>query len=203
MQYSTEQLIKEVENSIAEFKQYNQDYDEDNIRQQVFNSLILVFLVVSSFARRLNCSLAIFLTDLTAILIFLILYLVYFHLTNVNYQWIISSMLKGIICLTLSFPMNGKPHLYYFYVEFNDAGPGCSRGSEGAWMAQGELHSRVYQAMSLWCCWVKALWTWERWLVWWWAILWVTLVLANQPTQWRILAHSSPVQWLRICFYIA
>jgi len=35
LQYSTEQLIKEVENSIAEFKQYNQDYDEDNIRQQV------------------------------------------------------------------------------------------------------------------------------------------------------------------------
>jgi hypothetical protein len=27
MQYSTEQLIKEVENSIAEVKQYNQDYD--------------------------------------------------------------------------------------------------------------------------------------------------------------------------------
>ena len=134
---------------------------------------------------------------------FLDIILVSFHLTDVNYQWIISSMLKGIICLTLSFPMNGKPHLYYFYVEFNDAGPGCSRGSEGAWMAQGELHSRVYQAMSLWCCWVKALWTWERWLVWRWAILWVTLVLANQPMQWRILAHSSPVQWLRICFYIA
>ncbi|CAD6270750.1 unnamed protein product [Miscanthus lutarioriparius] len=35
LQYSTEQLIKEVENSIAEFKRYNQDYDEDNIRQQV------------------------------------------------------------------------------------------------------------------------------------------------------------------------
>ena len=51
MQYSTEQLIKEVENSIAEFKQYNQDYDEDNIRQQVFNSLIWVFLVVSSLTK--------------------------------------------------------------------------------------------------------------------------------------------------------
>ncbi|CAN6207862.1 unnamed protein product [Urochloa humidicola] len=35
LQYSTEQLIKEVENSVAEFKQYNQDYDEDNIKQQV------------------------------------------------------------------------------------------------------------------------------------------------------------------------
>jgi hypothetical protein len=51
MQYPTEQLIKEVENSIAEFKKYNQDYDEDNIRQQVFNSLICAFLVVSSFTK--------------------------------------------------------------------------------------------------------------------------------------------------------
>lgn len=47
MQYSTEQLIKEVENSVAEFKQYNQDYDEDNIKQQVFNSMIWAFLVAS------------------------------------------------------------------------------------------------------------------------------------------------------------
>lgn len=36
MQYSTEQLIKEVENCVSEFKQYNQDYNEDNIKQQVF-----------------------------------------------------------------------------------------------------------------------------------------------------------------------
>lgn len=43
MQYSTDQLVKEVENSIAEFKQYNQDYDEENIRQQVW-----LFLVVNS-----------------------------------------------------------------------------------------------------------------------------------------------------------
>lgn len=43
MQYSTDQLVKEVENSIAEFKQYNQDYDEDSIRQQVW-----LFLVVNS-----------------------------------------------------------------------------------------------------------------------------------------------------------
>lgn len=35
LQYSTEQLIKEVENSIEEFKRYNQDYDEGNIKQQV------------------------------------------------------------------------------------------------------------------------------------------------------------------------
>ncbi|KAL5225224.1 hypothetical protein ABZP36_011863 [Zizania latifolia] len=35
LQYSTEQLVKEVENSIEEFKRYNQDYDEGNIKQQV------------------------------------------------------------------------------------------------------------------------------------------------------------------------
>ncbi|KAM0917601.1 hypothetical protein ACQ4PT_009108 [Festuca glaucescens] len=35
LQYSTDQLIKEVENSIEEFKRYNQDYDEGNIKQQV------------------------------------------------------------------------------------------------------------------------------------------------------------------------
>ncbi|KAK3132280.1 hypothetical protein QOZ80_6AG0518860 [Eleusine coracana subsp. coracana] len=35
LQYSTDQLIKEVENSVAEFKHYNQDYDENNIKQQV------------------------------------------------------------------------------------------------------------------------------------------------------------------------
>jgi hypothetical protein len=35
VQYSTDQLIKEVENSIEEFKRYNQDYDEGNIKQQV------------------------------------------------------------------------------------------------------------------------------------------------------------------------
>ncbi|XP_062228785.1 trigger factor-like protein TIG, Chloroplastic [Phragmites australis] len=35
LQYSTDQLVKEIENSVAEFKQYNQDYDEDNIKQQV------------------------------------------------------------------------------------------------------------------------------------------------------------------------
>ena len=68
MQYSTEQLIKEVENSIAEVKQYNQDYDEDNIRQQVFNSLIWVFLVVSSFTKLQP---GYFFSDLTAIFIFL------------------------------------------------------------------------------------------------------------------------------------
>lgn len=70
MQYSTEQLINEVENSVAEFKQYNQDYDEDNIKQQVFNCLILLFLIINSFTK---LSLAI-LQDLTAISIIFILF---------------------------------------------------------------------------------------------------------------------------------
>jgi hypothetical protein len=43
VQYSTDQLIKEVENSIEEFKRYNQDYDEGNIKQQVSRQFFLVF----------------------------------------------------------------------------------------------------------------------------------------------------------------
>lgn len=34
-QFATEELIKEVENSIAEFKRQNQDYDEDRVKDQV------------------------------------------------------------------------------------------------------------------------------------------------------------------------
>lgn len=35
MQFSTDELVKEVENSIAEFKRHKQEYDEDRIREQV------------------------------------------------------------------------------------------------------------------------------------------------------------------------
>lgn len=35
MQILTDELVKEVENSIAEFKHHNQDYDEDRIKAQV------------------------------------------------------------------------------------------------------------------------------------------------------------------------
>lgn len=35
MQIMTDELVKEVENSIAEFKQHNQDYDEDSVKAQV------------------------------------------------------------------------------------------------------------------------------------------------------------------------
>lgn len=35
LQFSTEELVKEVENSIAEFKRHNQEYDEEHVREQV------------------------------------------------------------------------------------------------------------------------------------------------------------------------
>nr|AKM76833.1 trigger factor type chaperone family protein [Erodium trifolium] len=35
MQFPTEDLVKEVENSIAEFKRHNQEYDEDRVKEQV------------------------------------------------------------------------------------------------------------------------------------------------------------------------
>ncbi|XP_065870672.1 trigger factor-like protein TIG, Chloroplastic [Euphorbia lathyris] len=33
LQFSTEELVKEVENSIAEFKRHKQEYDEDNVKE--------------------------------------------------------------------------------------------------------------------------------------------------------------------------
>ncbi|MFS7922100.1 putative peptidylprolyl isomerase [Helianthus anomalus] len=35
LQFSTDELVKEVENSIAEFKKHNQEYDEESIQAQV------------------------------------------------------------------------------------------------------------------------------------------------------------------------
>ncbi|KAH7844583.1 hypothetical protein Vadar_029661 [Vaccinium darrowii] len=35
LQFSTEELVKEVENSVAEFKHHNQDYDEERVKEQV------------------------------------------------------------------------------------------------------------------------------------------------------------------------
>lgn len=35
LQFSTEELVKEVENSIAEFKRHKQEYDEERVREQV------------------------------------------------------------------------------------------------------------------------------------------------------------------------
>ena len=38
LQFSTDDLVKEVENSIAEFKRQKQEYDEDRIKEQVSES---------------------------------------------------------------------------------------------------------------------------------------------------------------------
>lgn len=35
LQFPTEELVKEVENSISEFKRHKQEYDEERIREQV------------------------------------------------------------------------------------------------------------------------------------------------------------------------
>ena len=35
LQFPTEELVKEVENSISEFKRHKQEYDEEHIREQV------------------------------------------------------------------------------------------------------------------------------------------------------------------------
>jgi hypothetical protein len=35
LQFSTDELVKEVENSITEFKRQRQEYDEERIREQV------------------------------------------------------------------------------------------------------------------------------------------------------------------------
>lgn len=35
LQFSTEDLVKEVESSIAEFKRQNQEYDEERVKEQV------------------------------------------------------------------------------------------------------------------------------------------------------------------------
>lgn len=45
LQFSTEDLVKEVENSIAELKQQKQEYDEDRVREQVstFSYVGLIF----------------------------------------------------------------------------------------------------------------------------------------------------------------
>lgn len=47
LQCSTEEIVKEVENSIAKFKRNKQEYEEERIRDQVC-SLLLIRFVVSS-----------------------------------------------------------------------------------------------------------------------------------------------------------
>lgn len=35
LQFPTEELVKEVENSVAEFKRHKQEYDEERVKEQV------------------------------------------------------------------------------------------------------------------------------------------------------------------------
>lgn len=47
LQFPTEDLIKEVESSIEEFKRHKQEYDEDRVKEQVY---VLNIFVASSSA---------------------------------------------------------------------------------------------------------------------------------------------------------
>lgn len=38
MQIATDEIVKEVESSIGEFKRHNQDYDEERVKEQVHTS---------------------------------------------------------------------------------------------------------------------------------------------------------------------
>ncbi|BAU03389.1 hypothetical protein VIGAN_UM094100, partial [Vigna angularis var. angularis] len=49
LQFATEDLVKEVENSIAEFKRQNQEYDEERVKDQVCIILPCLFTVVYCF----------------------------------------------------------------------------------------------------------------------------------------------------------
>lgn len=45
MQFSTDELVKEVENSITEFKKHKQEYDEERVKDQV-SSLVNVSIII-------------------------------------------------------------------------------------------------------------------------------------------------------------
>lgn len=47
LQYSTEELVKEVENSVDKFKRNNQEYDEERVKQRVCSSVSHNFLCFS------------------------------------------------------------------------------------------------------------------------------------------------------------
>lgn len=46
LQFPTEELVKEVENSISEFKRHKQEYDEERIREQVHICCTLLELLL-------------------------------------------------------------------------------------------------------------------------------------------------------------
>lgn len=45
MQFSTDELVKEVENSISEFKKHKQEYDEERVKDQVSTLVNQVFII--------------------------------------------------------------------------------------------------------------------------------------------------------------
>lgn len=53
MQILTEELVKEVENSIAEFKQHNQEYDEERVKAQV--TLVSVSISIILYKQCISC----------------------------------------------------------------------------------------------------------------------------------------------------
>lgn len=48
-QLDTEDIVKEVENSIAEFKRQNQEYDEERVKDQVCTLLLNLLTVIWIF----------------------------------------------------------------------------------------------------------------------------------------------------------
>lgn len=58
MQIATDEIVKEVESSIGEFKRHNQDYDEERVKEQVNTSrfpfsALFSWLNHSSFNKRI------------------------------------------------------------------------------------------------------------------------------------------------------
>lgn len=43
MQFSTDELVKEVENSITEFRKHKQEYDEERVKDQVSSPVRLKY----------------------------------------------------------------------------------------------------------------------------------------------------------------
>lgn len=48
LQYSTDELVKEVENYLEEFKRRDREYDEEQVKQQVLISHLLLILVLTA-----------------------------------------------------------------------------------------------------------------------------------------------------------
>lgn len=96
MQVSTEELIKEVENSIAEFKRSKQEYDQDRVQEQV--SMTLAQLKNFSFS---FCSFTAF-TQLQ------------FLETEYYMNTIVSRKIFG--CIVVYISADGSKHIYILLI---------------------------------------------------------------------------------------